>query len=163
MGNTKWPDQPCQSKQRWDFPKCDRVQILSPQVWPTQFKVVKNVFPLNILIKNPPYTVIQRIAGFSSSPTNSRLLSFLPRQSNSTAKPMKPQLPSRRSLKAVLIIVWCRPIFPGCFASSDITFKGYLQSGDGDKTLLKDGWCRAYGRVGGTAALLQQSCGEDEK
>lgn len=59
------------------------------------------------------------------------------------------QLPSRRSLNAVLIIVWCWPTFPGYFASCDITFKVYLQTGESDKVVLKDELCQAYGRGDG--------------
>ena len=50
---------------------------------------------------------------------------------------MMPRFPSRRWLKAVLIIVWCWPTFPLCFASRDIAFKVYLQTGESDKVVLK--------------------------
>lgn len=75
---------------------------------------------------------------------------------------MMPQFPSRRWLKAVLIIVWCWPTFPGCFASCDITFKVYLQTGESDKVVLKDEQRQAYGG-GGAATFQSQSCTEDEE
>lgn len=63
---------------------------------------------------------------------------------------MMPQFPSRRSLKAILIIVWSWPTFPGCFASSRHHFqKCASKTGESDKVVLKDERRQAYGGGGG--------------